>query len=260
MKDSIPLFTFPADIRLQADTSKALPALAESVKKALTPRDIQRVEKRAASIAERHKEKRELREQNAAAASNQMPIAPEWLAYCINQAIDPETIVLDETVTNTPLVSASLSRSQPGTMFTSGGSSLGWALGAGLGCKLAAPERTVVVLVGDGAFLYGCPTSAIWAAQTQEAPFLTVIFNNQMHYATKRSWVGAYPEGVGQRTGEFVGVNLTPSPDYALLAQACHAYGEVVEDPAEVPSALQRALEAVNAGQAAVLDVRIQRP
>ena len=260
VKDSIPLFTFPADIRLQADTSKALPALAETVKQGLTPSDIQRIEKRAATIAERHRERREQQEQSAAAASNQMPIVPEWLTYCINQAIDPETIVLDETVTNTPVVAAGLSRSQPGTMFTSGGSSLGWALGAGFGCKLAAPERTVVVLVGDGAFIYGCPTSAIWAAQTQGAPFLTVIFNNQMHYATKRSWVGAYPEGFGQKSGEFIGVNLTPSPDYSLLAQACHAYGEVVEDPAEVPSALKRGLAAVNAGQAAVLDVRIQRP
>lgn len=81
-----------------------------------------------------------------------------------------------------------------------------------------------------------------------------------MHYATKRSWIGAYPDGYGQRTGEFVGVNLTPSPDYSMVAKACQAYGEMVEDPGDVPGALERGLQAVRSGQAAVLDVRIERP
>ena len=37
--------------------------------------------------------------------ANQKPITPEWLSYCVNQAIDADTVVLDETVTNAPHVS-----------------------------------------------------------------------------------------------------------------------------------------------------------
>ncbi len=55
-------------------------------------------------------------------------------------------------------------------------------------------------------------------------------------------------------------MGLSPSVEYALLAQACHAYGEKVEDPAQVKAALQRALDEVRGGKPAVLDVRIERP
>lgn len=260
VKSSIPLHTFPADSRLLADSAKALPSLAKMLRENLTADDKSRVADRSQAIAARHRELREERQKLAQGMANQKPITPEWLSYCVNQAIDADTVVLDETVTNAPHVSEALERTQPGSIFTSGGSSLGWGLGAGLGSKLAAPDRTVVVLVGDGAFIYGCPTAALWSAQAHDAPFLTVVFNNQMHHATKRSWIGAYPDGYGQSSGEFVGVNLTPSPDYSMVAKACHAYGEVVEDPGEVLGALERGLHAVKSGQTAVLDVRIKRP
>ena len=50
-----------------------------------------------------------------------------------------------------------------------------------------------------------------------------------------------------------------PSPEYSVLAQASRAYGERVEDPKEVGPAIRRGLERVRAGQAAVLDVRVER-
>ena len=77
--------------------------------------------------------------------------------------------------------------------------------------------------------------------------------------ATVNSWKRIYADGVGAERGEFLGTAIDPSPDYAVLVQACRAYGEKVEDPAEVPGALKRALDRVNAGQAAVLDIRISK-
>ena len=87
-----------------------------------------------------------------------------------------------------------------------------------------------------------------------------MVYNNQMHNAVKRSWVEAYPQGYAKEGGDYVGVNLMPSPDYSMVAKACQAFGEIVEEPSELPAALERALQAVRAGQAAVLDVRIERP
>lgn len=259
VKDSIPLFSFPADSRILADTEKALPSLAEMLKDAINAEDKVEIERRSRAVSLQHKEKREKRRKANVALETDKPIAVDWLTYCIDQAIGPDTLVLDETVTNAPSVANGIERTQAGTIFTSGGSSLGWGLGAGLGSKLAAPDRDVVLLVGDGAFIYGCPTASLWSAAAHGAPFLTVVFNNQMHHATKRAWVGGYPQGYGQ-SSDFVGVNLSPSPDYSLIAKACQAYGELVEEPGEIPAALQRGLDAVRSGQAAVLDVRIQRP
>ena len=45
-------------------------------------------------------------------------------------------------------------------------------------------------------------------------------------------------------------------PDYALIAKACNAYGQTVEDPSELSSALKNAVDQVRRGKAAVLNVK----
>ena len=105
--------------------------------------------------------------------------------------------------------------------------------------------------------MFARPTSAFWAAEKYGAPFLTIIYNNSRHNATRRSWTRHYPEGAGPRNENFVGVDIDPSPDYDVLVQACRGYGERVEEPDQVLPALERALEHVRNGQAAVLDMRI---
>ena len=69
-----------------------------------------------------------------------------------------------------------------------------------------------------------------------------------------------YPDSHSAKTNNWIGMDLSPSVDFAMLARASRAYGEIVEDPSEVKLALERALEQVRSGTAAVLDVRIERP
>ncbi|MEE8442166.1 MAG: thiamine pyrophosphate-requiring protein [Dehalococcoidia bacterium] len=259
VKNSIPMWVFPADYLIQADSSKAIPALVFEVRSRMTADQSRAAEARRASIGEAHVKARGEREQIALGKAKESPIAPEWLAYCIGKVLDEDTIVLNETVTNAGNVLAHLPRSKPGTLYSSGGSSLGWALGAALGARLAAPDRTVAAIVADGAFTYGCPTSVYWAADKYNIPFLTVIFNNQRHTAPKNALLAGYPDGYSKQTDTYLGTEIFPSPEYALIAQACRAYGETVEDPSEVEPALRRGLERVKAGQAAVIDVRLAR-
>ena len=260
VKDSIPLWTFPADILMEADSSKAIPALVFEIRDQMTAAQSQAAEERTASAGSAHKKAVDARRAHAEGLSTESPIAPDWLSYCIGRVMQEDDILVNETVTNSGTVVAHIPRTKPGTSFGSGGSSLGWALGAAFGARLAAPDSTVVCTVGDGAFVYGCPTSSLWAAQRYNAPFLTVIYNNQIHNAPKAALLGGYPEGVAERTGNFIGMEIFPSPDYAKLAESCGAYGERVEDPTEVEPALRRALVKVNNGQPAVLDVRLARP
>jgi len=49
-----------------------------------------------------------------------------------------------------------------------------------------------------------------------------------------------------------------PTPDYAAVAQACGAYGRMVEDPADVLTALREAIDQVRSGRPAVVDVRLE--
>lgn len=58
----------------------------------------------------------------------------------------------------------------PGSMITSGASSLGWALGAAVGARLGAQVAgidydLVAAVVGDGTYLFGVPSTAYWMAR-----------------------------------------------------------------------------------------------
>jgi acetolactate synthase I/II/III large subunit len=148
-----------------------------------------------------------------------------------------------------------LKRTTPGSLLSAVAPGLGWALGAAVGARLAAPDKTVVAMVGDGSFVFGSPVAALWAAQQAQAPFLTIVFNNGGYNASKMPVLGLFPDGASHRANAFPGVRFPTPPDYAALARSCHAYGERVEDPAELSPAIDRGLAAVQAGQAAVLDV-----
>ena len=64
------------------------------------------------------------------------------------------------------------------------------------------------------------------------------------------------PDSYAGKAG-FNGSDLSPSPDFAMIARAMGAYGEKVTEPDKLPEALQRALRAVRSGQSAVLDTII---
>ena len=142
-------------------------------------------------------------------------------------------------------------RSKPGTLLSCAGGCIGWAPGAALGVKLARPDKTVVSLMGDGAFIYGCPEASLWSAGFYKAPFLAVIYDNQGYGAIKGLFRESYDV-------ENMGADIPTPPDYALIARACHAYGRRVDDPSEVMPALEEALGEVRGGRPAVLDIRIE--
>lgn len=260
VKASYPLWNFPADVRIQADSSRAVPALSHAVRELFTSKDRARCRKHFRRYQEEHETKRAEWQSSALAKARQRPISAEWLAYCIAQEIDDDAIIINETVSNQPIVAHHLHRTKPGSLFRVGGSGLGWGLGLALGAKLATPESTVVCLTTDGSFIFGHPLPALSAANNSNAPFLTIIFNNQGYYAVKRAIIRAYgAESYTAKKGEWKGVEFTP-PDFAQVARACGAWGELVEDPAALSPAIAEALTRVRGGQSVVLDVWLERP
>jgi len=261
VKQDIPMWVFPVDVLIGADSSKAIPALSEVVRQRATPEQQARFKARSRQLRSGHRQLFDEWRRSALNKAGQKPISPEWLCHCINEAIDEDTILLNETVTNLPFVTRLIQRTRPGTFFSNGGTSLGWGLGGALGAKLAAPDKTVVTMVGDGSFVFGCPIPTLWAADVYKAPFLSIIFNNAIYQAPKEALRRAYgEEGFSGKAGPWVGMDIAPSPDYALIAQACQAYGQRVEEPSALPSALKEALGQVRRGRPAVLDVRIGSP
>ncbi|MBV9577330.1 MAG: thiamine pyrophosphate-requiring protein [Chloroflexi bacterium] len=255
LKETMALWGFPVDLPIQADTSKALVGLQAAVERHGSSANRQRwAARRERYAAARQSQLATLRASLPQLRTRQ-PIALEWVGAALAERLPEDAIVLDETVTSADAVRRFLGRQRPGSVLAAGAPGLGWALGASVGVRLAAPEQTVVALVGDGSFVFGSPIAALWAAQQAAAPFLTIIMNNGGYNASKMPVLGLFPDGASQRANAFPGVRFNTPPDYAALARSCHAYGERVERAAELPFAIDRGLAAVASGQAAVLDV-----
>jgi acetolactate synthase I/II/III large subunit len=255
LKETIALWGFPVDLPIQADSSKALPGLLGAVDERATGDRRQMWTERRERYVAAHARYQQSRAAQLGDLRARRPIAAEWVGAALAERLPSESIVLDETVTSSLAIRRYLGRTKPGSLLGAGAPGLGWALGAAVGVHLAAPDQTVVALVGDGTFVFGSPVAALWAAQQAGAPFLTIVMNNGGYNASKMPVLGLFPDGASQRANAFPGVRFSTPPDYAALARSCYAYGERVEDPRELVGAIERGLAAVRSGQAAVLDV-----
>jgi len=184
-------------------------------------------------------------------------ITAEYLTACVRRLIeDEDALVLTEVVTSSRVVAEHLRPNRPGSVLHHGGSALGWADGAAIGAKLAAPDRTVVCLVGDGSFLFGVPSSAQWVARRYGTPALTVIYDNRGWAAPKFSTLQVHPDGAAAATGDF-NVSFEPEVDLPGVARAAGAYGVTVSSPDELPQVLKDALAVVHGGRSAVVSVHL---
>jgi benzoylformate decarboxylase len=139
------------------------------------------------------------------------------------------------------------------TYIRPAGGSEGFGMGAPMGAKLAAPDKPVIGLVGDGSVYYS--DSALWTAAHHNIPVLYVIANNGAYGIVAGAFAGA--EGTMKRTGEFEGVELD-NIDIIGIAKSFGVEGIKVDDEANVGEAVSRGLDTVEReGRPLLLDVRM---
>ncbi|UCD44060.1 MAG: hypothetical protein JSV27_07910 [Candidatus Bathyarchaeota archaeon] len=264
LQHKYPSYTYPADMLVTADSSLALPALIDALVP-LLEESSGSLRKRRDRWVEEHVRLRDEWRREALGTRDDAPIDPRWLCRCIDEVLDEETITVNETITHGRIIHrhVEVNRVRPGTHFEATGpvahSGLGQGLGVALGVKLAEPGKTVIALEGDGSFNYN-PIHANFAlSQEYELPFLTVIFDN-LSYAAMKQHSRFYPDGWSVKDERYYGVYMKPKTDYVKIAEAFGGYGEVVEDPSEVKSSLQRALGQVEEGRLALIDVMVKPP
>jgi thiamine pyrophosphate-dependent acetolactate synthase large subunit-like protein len=184
-------------------------------------------------------------------------IDPVALCAALARALPKDAIVVDETITAHPIVRQHLDFTQPQSYFRVFGG-LGQGLGVALGTKLAAGDRPVVLVAGDGGFLYNPVIQALGAAKAHGLPILAVVFNNGRYQAMKQGHVHHYPAGVSVGADLFYGVHID-GPDYAEFAKPFGFWGRKVERRDALDAALPEALAALKDGKSAILNVVLTR-
>ena len=125
---------------------------------------------------------------------------------------------------------------EPGTYQKPVGfGNMAYSLGAALAVKLAAPERPVVALIGDGSL--GMSLAEIETLVRERAPVAIIVMNNRSYGNIKQEQLYKFD------APRYIGVDFL-DVDYAAVAKALLADGERVSDPAALPESIARALAA----------------
>lgn len=253
LKQDMPLWSIPARRVFRVHAQTALAQLNAGLDR--IGLDVARIGERRAHYVRAH----EARKQALASAEAKPTgdrLTAEYVTACVRAHVDADTIVLNEGITNYPVVVNHIAPTRAGQMLNSGGGNLGWTGGAAIGAKLADPARTVIALTGDGSYMFSQPSTVHWMARHYDTPFLQVVFNNRGWRAPRYSMLAVHPQGEASRAAD-IGVAFDPPPDYAGIAAAAGgAYARQVRHPDEVEAAVAEALRVVKQDRrAAVLDV-----
>ncbi|KAK6069930.1 thiamine pyrophosphate enzyme [Seiridium cupressi] len=269
LKQMMPLFYIAAQQRYRANPLLALQQITEHIKSELSSKvDSAAAEKAWEALEASHKKRLDDIAAKAAPSSDDT-FGTGHLCRRLRENCPKDTIWAIEAVTNTAFTHDNIQPELPGSWINCGGGGLGWSGGGALGIKLATDTENggpgkgkfVVQIVGDGTFLFSVPGSVYWISKRYNIPVLTIILNNKGWNAPRKSLLLVHPEGAGSKaTNEEINISFHPVPDYSGIAKAAAGgdlFAAKIDKASELDGILQKAIETVQGGQSAVLDVKV---
>ncbi len=230
---------YPVEIGVVADLKQALIVL-NRVAEELFPYGVQRdsLDKLKEEIVEHRKE---FKERNRKFIEDEsFPMMPQRIVDEVRQVLPKDALITTDVGWNKNGVGQQFPIYEAGSILTPGGyATMGFGAPAALGAKIAAPNRVVVSLVGDGGF--GQNPAVLATAAEENIPVVWVIMNN-FAFGTiaglQKAHFGTTLGTVFQKDGEPY------SPDYAAIARAYGVEGIKVQSAGEFKPALEKAIKA----------------
>lgn len=239
---------YPVEIGAVADPKLALGAILQAAKE-LKPEGINKPELRA-EIA---KYRAEFKESNRAISEDgRFPMTPQRILKDVREVFPTDGLIFTDVGWNKNGVSQQFDITEPDTIFHPGGfATMGFGSAAILGAKLAAPDKKVITLIGDGGF--GTNPSVLAAAVEQNIPCVWVIMNNGAFGTIAGLEGGAYGHSFGTifRTPDGEKYN----PEWAEVAKAYGVKSKKITSAEEFKAAFE---EAINANVPYLLDVPME--
>ncbi len=211
---------FPAEISLTGDLGLMVKALIQEIGA------LPRAEHRRAHLAELSTTRRN----EADRIAGEQP-ALAYLNVIRNVLPRTSTLVVDNTQLGYWSEYFYPSHVPGGWMGAKGSAIIGFAFAAAVGAKIAAPERPMVAVIGDGGFLYGSQELATCVRHGIGFPLIVV---NSRSYGI----IGYLQEKFYQHEYETQLAN----PDFVRLAQSYGVKGCRVTSPTELEETLREAL------------------
>ncbi|HSO48956.1 MAG TPA: thiamine pyrophosphate-binding protein [Acidimicrobiia bacterium] len=231
---------YPPEVAINADAKTALNRMTELADDSSASRTPW-AETSAGHVADWRLEYAPLLESGA------VPMRPERLCAELTELVPDDGIVVVDTGHAGMWMGGMYDLRRPSQSYIRSAGHLGWAFPASLGAKCARPERPVVCFTGDSGFWYHVAeieTAVRWGINS-----ITVVNNNHSGNQSKRGFDRVYGGKQSEKAREMW---VFTEVDFAALAEHIGAIGIRVEKPADLASALDRAL---SADRPVVLDV-----
>ena len=237
---------YPTEIGAVADLKAALKVLVR-VAKEMCPEGV----KRPALVQAIADFRCDFRAQNAEMQqSDAFPMMPERILADLRAVMPRDAILTSDVGWNKNGVAQQFDIYTPGSILIPGGfATMGFGPPAALGAKVAAPNRVVISLVGDGGF--GQNPSVLATAAAENLAVIWVVMNNnafgtiaglqKAHYGLTFGTTFAKADSIQEQT-----------PDYAAIARAYGVDGVRVASAAGFRPALEAA---IRSGRPTVIDV-----
>jgi len=246
------------DLAISGDSEATLPSLIEACKRLITADRKRAFEDRGKKLAAAHEAAWERARTEATYAWDASPISTARLAAELWAKIkDKDWSLVSGGAWTQRLWNFDKYYQHIGG---SGGAGVGYGAPAALGAALANKRhgRLSVSIQNDGDLMYA--PGVLWTAAHHHIPLLSVMHNNRAYHQEvmhlqrmgNRHQRGVTRAGIGTTL-------LDPNIDFATVARGMGVHGEgPVTDPKDLGPALQRALEVVQKGEPALVDVVTQ--
>jgi acetolactate synthase-1/2/3 large subunit len=184
--------------------------------------------------------------------SDSKPLRPERVLADLHAVLPSDGIVLSDVGQHHNWIVQDLVPNGPGSLLQSWGfAAMGFGVAGALGARLAAPDRPVVAVVGDGGFLM--LPSVIATAVQYDLPAVWLVWNNGGYISIRDQQLGYFGRELATRFS-YADSGDPYRADYAAMARAMGGYGLTVDSAAELGPALRAALDA---GRPTVVDVPV---
>lgn len=244
---------YPTAVAILGDPKATLPDLLAALEARMTPARRRQARERLEATREAKARQIEEVRARARAEAHRVPITPLAVMSAVADALPPEAVVVDESISSSGGLRTLLRSDDPRSFFGLRGGGIGWGLPAAIGVKLALPDRPVVALIGDGSAMYTC--QALWTAARYRLGVAFVILNNASYRILKQR-IHAM-KGFAAQADRFIAMDLDdPRVDFVRLAESLGVRAERIEKPADVGPALGRALATPGP---TLLDVELDR-
>ena len=158
-------------------------------------------------------------------------LLPQKVIYEIDNILKGNAIVVTDVGQHQMWTSQFITFSKPNTIITSGGAgTMGFGLPAAIGAQVAAPDKKVVLITGDGGLQMN--SQELLLLKAYNIPVKVVIINNGF-LGMVRQW----QELFNQHRYSFV--DLSINPDFETLAKAYGVQGVTLSTIEELRSQLR---------------------